>query len=53
MEISMLFLIAGVLILFWFGGLFFRIAGGFIHILLVIAFLVILFSFFMGHSGSP
>ncbi len=49
----MLFLIAGLLILFWFGGLFFRIAGGFIHILLVIAIVVIIISFLMGHSGSP
>ena len=47
------FIIAAVLILFWGGGLFFRIAGGFIHILLFIAFVVILISLFSGHSTGP
>jgi hypothetical protein len=49
----MLFIIAAVLLLFWGGGLFFRIAVGFIHILLFIAVVVILISLFSGHSTGP
>ena len=47
----MLLLIAGVLVACWLLGLIFRLAGGLIHILLVIAIVVIILSFFAGHSG--
>ena len=41
----MLFIIALVLILFWGVGLATRIAGGFIHLLLVIALILIVMHF--------
>ena len=46
----MLLIIAVVLLLFWFGGLAFRIAGGFVHVLLVIALIVIVLHFL--HIGG-
>ena len=49
----MLLLIAGGLVVFWLLGLVFRIAGGFIHLLLVIAVVVVIISLISGHSGSP
>jgi Family of unknown function (DUF5670) len=49
----MLFIIAGVLVVCWFGGLFFKVAGGFIHLFLVLALIMIVISFFSGHAGSP
>jgi len=49
----MLLLIAGVLVAFWLLGLIFRVAGGLIHILLVIAVVVIIFSLIAGHAGHP
>jgi len=39
-------LVAFILILAWLGGLVFHIAGGFIHILLVIAFVMLIARFF-------
>jgi len=50
---NMLFVIAAVLVGFWLLGLVFRIAGGFIHLLLVIAVVVVIFSLIAGHSGGP
>jgi F0F1-type ATP synthase assembly protein I len=52
-EVSMLFIIAAILLLCWGGGLFFKVAGGFIHIILVIALVVFLISIFSGHSTGP
>ena len=49
----MLFIIAAVLVGFWLLGLVFRIAGGFIHLLLVIAVVVVILSLISGHSGGP
>ena len=49
----MLLLIGGILVACWLLGLFFRIAGGLIHILLVIAVIVIILGFIAGHSGHP
>jgi Family of unknown function (DUF5670) len=49
----MLFIIAAILVVFWIAGLCFRIAGGFIHLFLVLAVIVVLVSLFSGHSGSP
>jgi hypothetical protein len=49
----MLFLIAAVLVGFWFLGLIFRIAGGFIHLLLIVAVVVVILSFLSGHLGHP
>jgi hypothetical protein len=49
----MLLLIAAVLLGFWLLGLFFRIAGGFIHLFLVIAVVVVILSLIGGHWGHP
>jgi len=43
-------IIAIVLLIFWFGGFFLHIAGGFIHILLVLAIIVFLLRFIRGKS---
>ena len=47
---GMLLIIAVVLLLFWIGGLAFRIAGGLIHVLLVVALIVIVLHFL--HAGG-
>ena len=49
----MLLLIAGVLVGLWLLGLVFRIAGAFIHLLLVIAVVVVILSLISGHSVGP
>ena len=49
----MLFLIAAGLVVFWVLGLIFRIAGGFIHLLLIIAVVVVILSLLSAHSGHP
>lgn len=38
----------GLLILFWFLGLVFDIAGGIVHVLLVIAIIMFIFDFITG-----
>lgn len=45
----MLYTIAAVLIGLWLLGLFFRIAGALIHLLLVIAVVVFLYTLVFGH----
>jgi hypothetical protein len=47
----MLLVIAAVLVGLWVLGLIFRIAGGFIHLLLIIAVVVVVLSLLSGHSG--
>lgn len=42
----------GLLILFWVLGLVFDIAGGLVHILLVIALIVFVFDFITGRRKS-
>jgi len=44
----MLLAIAFLLLLFWLGGLFIHIAGGLIHILLVIALIMFVLHFVRG-----
>jgi uncharacterized membrane protein YtjA (UPF0391 family) len=44
----MLLVIAILLLLFWFGGLAFHIAGGLIHILIVIALILFILHFVRG-----
>jgi hypothetical protein len=44
----MLEFIAVLLILFWLTGLFLRVAGGFIHLLLVVALVMIVLHFVGG-----
>ncbi|MBV9008723.1 MAG: lmo0937 family membrane protein [Verrucomicrobia bacterium] len=46
----MLLVIAILLLLFWFGGLAFHIAGGLIHILIVIAVILFILHFIRGRS---
>ncbi|GAA0351467.1 hypothetical protein GCM10008932_00770 [Alkalibacterium iburiense] len=47
----MLWTIIGLLILFWILGLVFEVAGGFVHILLVIALIVFIFNMITGRRG--
>jgi len=44
----MLLVIAILLLLFWFGGLAFHVAGGLIHILIVIAVIMFILHFVRG-----
>ena len=44
----MLLIIAILLLLFWFGGLAFHVAGGLIHILIVIAVVMFILHFVRG-----
>lgn len=47
----MLWTLIGLLILFWIVGLVFDIAGGLVHILLVIALIVFIFNMITGRRG--
>jgi hypothetical protein len=47
----MLLTIAGILIVLWLLGLLVHIGGGFIHVLLIIALVVILYHFLRGHKA--
>ena len=49
----MLFSIAAVLVGLWLLGLFFRIAGAFIHLFLIIAVVMVILSLISGHLGHP
>lgn len=44
--------IAGILLIMWIAGLLLHIAGGFIHILLVLAIIVFLMRFFRKSTNS-
>jgi len=48
----MLLIIAIILLLLWGGGFAFHLAGGLIHILLVIALIVFVLHFIRGGSGA-
>ncbi|WP_142303729.1 lmo0937 family membrane protein [Neobacillus soli] len=48
----MIWTIIGFLLLFWVLGLVFHIAGGLIHLLLVVAVVVFLFKLFSGRMGN-
>ena len=48
----MLLVMAIFLLLFWGGGLAFHVAGGLIHLLLVIALIVFVLHFIQGRKGS-
>ena len=47
----MLWTIVGLLILFWVLGLVFHIAGGIIHILLVLAVIVVIYNLVTGRKS--
>ncbi len=47
----MLLIIAVLLLLFWVGGFAFHIAGGLIHILIVIAVILFILHFIRGRSA--
>lgn len=47
----MLWTIAIILLIFWGLGLAFHIAGGLIHILLVVAVIVVVYNFITGRRG--
>lgn len=49
----MLLIVAIVILLFWLGGFAFHVAGGLIHILLVIALVVFILHFLRGGRGGP
>jgi hypothetical protein len=46
--LSLLYFIAAVLVILWLLGFVFSIAGGFVHVLLVVAVLLVLFELFSG-----
>ena len=48
----MLWTIAGILLVLWILGLIFKIAGGIIHILLVIAAIIIVVNFIRGRASG-
>ncbi|MEH7415840.1 lmo0937 family membrane protein [Neobacillus drentensis] len=48
----MIWTIVGLLLLFWVLGLIFHIAGGLIHLLLVVAAVVIIFKFISGRTKN-
>ncbi len=48
---DMLLIIAILLLLFWGGGLFMHVAGGLIHILLLVALVVFVLHFIRGGRG--
>ncbi|WP_244244749.1 lmo0937 family membrane protein [Marinilactibacillus kalidii] len=48
----MLWTIIGLLLLFWILGLVFEIAGGLVHILLVIALLVFIYNMITGRKKT-
>ena len=50
-SLSMLLIIAILLLLFWVGGFAFHVAGGLVHILLVIALVVFILHFVRGRGG--
>ena len=49
--VGMLLIIAILLLLFWGGGFAFHVAGGLIHLLLVIALIVFILHFVRGGRG--
>jgi len=50
---GMLLIIGLILIALWFGGLFLHIAGGLIHIVLVIAVVFFVLHFIRGGAATP
>jgi uncharacterized protein DUF5670 len=51
MEKLMLWMIVAILLIMWFLGIGFHIAGGLVHILLVIALIVIVFNLLSGRRA--
>lgn len=48
----MLWTIAGILLVLWLLGLIFKVAGGIIHILLVIAVIIFVVNFIRGRASG-
>ncbi|MEH6988647.1 lmo0937 family membrane protein [Cytobacillus firmus] len=48
----MLWSLAGILLVLWILGLIFKVAGGIIHILLVIAVIIIVVNFIRGRASG-
>lgn len=48
----MLLLIAGILVILWLLGFIGHIAGGFIHLLLIVAVIVVVFHLLRGRSTN-
>ena len=48
----MLWTLAGILLVLWILGLIFKVAGGIIHILLVIAAIIIVVNFIRGRASG-
>ena len=52
-EISMFLMLCGILLVMWLLGFFaFHVAGGLIHLLLIIAVVSLLVHFFRGRSAA-
>jgi hypothetical protein len=49
----MLYTIVVVLVVLWLLGLITHVAGGLIHVLLVIAVVILIFNFISGRRGGP
>lgn len=49
----MLWTIVGILLLLWLLGLVFEVAGGLVHILLVVAAVVVIIRVIQGRSAVP
>lgn len=49
--VGIIWAIAAILVVLWLIGLVAHIAGGFIHILLVIAVIVVLYNLFIGNRA--
>ncbi|WP_442874269.1 lmo0937 family membrane protein [Cytobacillus sp. NCCP-133] len=51
-EVMMLWTIAGILLVLWILGLIFEVAGGIIHLLLIIAAIIIVVNFIKGRASG-
>ena len=51
-ELIMLWTIIGILLLLWLLGFVFEVAGGLVHILLVIALIVFIFNMISGRNRA-
>lgn len=51
-EIAMLWTIVGVLLILWLLGFSLHVAGGLIHLLLVVAFVMIVINLISGRRGT-
>jgi hypothetical protein len=51
--ITLLWAIVVILVVLWLLGLVLNVAGGLIHVLLIIAIIVVLYNLFIGRRSAP